>query len=523
MATTQTLKFVYERGNLLAPAPHRTGDLGREWTQLLHMTLLVNDIKNNVGPGLAKSWSANADSSVYTFSLDPRAVWSDGSPVTAKDVKDCWEWNADPGTLNTQVNNVLYTVKGFTEIVAGTKVSLPGLVVKDNLTLEVQLTQSDPLFPYRAALHWASVVRVSEFPKPAAGTTVPAAADLNAYFNAKHSVNGPYQIDLWDPNKNEYNLVLNPKWWGAKPLIERLELRSILDPQTLIVAMQNKEYDAAYVQGVDSIAQFYKLNFDKSVKPIKLLVFWYWFVGRDLTDDVWLRRALQHAIDMKQIVQVASLGAFKAWDSLIGPDLQCYDPKVTESYFKYDVALAKQELAKSKYGPTGDKVPKIRMAATGMSDVMRAAQIMAEQWRQNLGITDVEISTATLPPDEAAKLQIGRLSQTAYLGDPINLLMNLGWSKGYQAVTMGGGKAPYKNEAFDKALESAALMSRTDPKFCEAVNNAMKIFADDSMIFPYVAQDRVWFLQPWVKNVFMNSSESPYSMFTAPLMYIAKH
>jgi peptide/nickel transport system substrate-binding protein len=522
MAATQTLKFVYERGNLTAPAPHRTGDLGREWAQLCFMTLLVNDIKNKLGPGLAKSWSANADSTVYTFNLDPRAVWSDGKQVTAGDVKACWEWNADPGTLNTQIYNVLNTVQGFNSVTTG-KSTLSGLVVKDDLTLEVRLIQSDYLFPYRAALHWSTVARVADIPKPAtAGTPVPAAT-LNEYFANKPVVCGPYQIERWDSNKNEYNLVLNPKWWGTKPLIERLELRSILDPQTLIVAMQNKEYDAAYVQGADSIAQFYKLNFDKSVKPIKLLVFWYWFVGRDLTDDVWLRRALQHAIDMKQIVQVASLGAFKAWDSLLGPDTPCYDAKVAEPYFKFDVALAKQELAKSKYGPTGDKVPKIRMAATSMSDVMRAGQIIAEQWRQNLGITDVEISTTTLPPDEQAKLQIGRLSQTAYLGDPINLLQNLGYSKGYQAATMGGGKAPYKNEAFDKALEAADVMSRSDPKFCETVNAAMKIFADDAMIIPYVAQDRVWFLQPWVKNVFMNSSESPYSMYTAPLMYIAKH
>ena len=37
-------------------------------------------------PDLAKSWTASEDATTYTFELDERAVWSDGSPVTVEDV-----------------------------------------------------------------------------------------------------------------------------------------------------------------------------------------------------------------------------------------------------------------------------------------------------------------------------------------------------------------------------------------------------------------------------------------------------
>src|SRR5262245_5253085 len=42
-------------------------------------------------PRLATKWESNADQTQFTFHLDPDAVFSDGSPVEAKDVKWSWE------------------------------------------------------------------------------------------------------------------------------------------------------------------------------------------------------------------------------------------------------------------------------------------------------------------------------------------------------------------------------------------------------------------------------------------------
>ena len=43
-------------------------------------------------PGLADSWTVSDDGCVFTFHLDPRAKWSDGKPVLAKDV--IWTYDA---------------------------------------------------------------------------------------------------------------------------------------------------------------------------------------------------------------------------------------------------------------------------------------------------------------------------------------------------------------------------------------------------------------------------------------------
>ena len=42
-------------------------------------------------PLLASSWDVSDDQTRFTFHLDPKAVFSDGSPVESKDVKWSWE------------------------------------------------------------------------------------------------------------------------------------------------------------------------------------------------------------------------------------------------------------------------------------------------------------------------------------------------------------------------------------------------------------------------------------------------
>ena len=40
---------------------------------------------------LAKKWTPSTDLKQFTFELDPKATFADGSPVEAKDVQ--WSWN----------------------------------------------------------------------------------------------------------------------------------------------------------------------------------------------------------------------------------------------------------------------------------------------------------------------------------------------------------------------------------------------------------------------------------------------
>jgi peptide/nickel transport system substrate-binding protein len=65
---------------------------------------------NTILPRLATDWNANADNTVFTFTLDPTATFADGSPVEAKDVK--WSWER----LANVKGSASYLMSGYTSI-----------------------------------------------------------------------------------------------------------------------------------------------------------------------------------------------------------------------------------------------------------------------------------------------------------------------------------------------------------------------------------------------------------------------
>ncbi|MEM3704209.1 MAG: ABC transporter substrate-binding protein, partial [Candidatus Bathyarchaeia archaeon] len=57
---------------------------------LLYEPLVLRLSNGTVVPWLAKSWEISEDGLKYTFHLDERAKWSDGKPLTARDVELTW-------------------------------------------------------------------------------------------------------------------------------------------------------------------------------------------------------------------------------------------------------------------------------------------------------------------------------------------------------------------------------------------------------------------------------------------------
>jgi microcin C transport system substrate-binding protein len=59
-------------------------------------------------PLIAKAWTISEDQKEFTFSIDPRAKWSDGKPITAADVKFTYDTIMDPKN-QTSVMRVFFS------------------------------------------------------------------------------------------------------------------------------------------------------------------------------------------------------------------------------------------------------------------------------------------------------------------------------------------------------------------------------------------------------------------------------
>lgn len=73
-----------------------TEDFGMRVVDMLFRPLVAIDRDRHFVPGLALSWTVSPDGRIYTFTLDPKARWEDGTAVTSGDVKFTLERILDP-------------------------------------------------------------------------------------------------------------------------------------------------------------------------------------------------------------------------------------------------------------------------------------------------------------------------------------------------------------------------------------------------------------------------------------------
>src|SRR5207245_797364 len=110
-------------------------------------------------PGICSDWKVSADGLTYTLTIDPRARFSDGSKVTAADLKFSWEYLCFPETKAWASAYVAGPIVGYQDVVDGKSRTMAGLAVKDEQTLEVTLARPYTPFVKAIALPYAGVVK----------------------------------------------------------------------------------------------------------------------------------------------------------------------------------------------------------------------------------------------------------------------------------------------------------------------------------------------------------------------------
>src|SRR5690606_26936096 len=132
------------------------------WQSLWWAAPMYFDSEAKIHPYVFASWEPSEDRRTWTFRIDPAAVFSDGGPITAADVKGSWELAAMPLSKHERVNQVVGGVVGYDEIIAGKAKEMPGVATPDEKTVVVTLKEPDPVFFMRIANHLIPIVRASE-------------------------------------------------------------------------------------------------------------------------------------------------------------------------------------------------------------------------------------------------------------------------------------------------------------------------------------------------------------------------
>lgn len=444
------------------------GGDGQSWQTLQWMPPLYFDANQKLQPGIFASWETNADRTVWIFRIDPRAKWSDGSPVTAADVKGTWELMTDPLTEHGRIVGYIGNIQGFDEVRSQATTDMSGLKAVDERTLEVTLKKADPIFHWRMATTHMNPVKVEQ-----------ARTNLNGWWLPENNpaVSGPYTLSVYNPDLGEASLVKNPNWWlDVGPFLDKITFQFANDPQTLATLAQNNQIDVTLSGLPEAVAPVLP-DWFRPIKAVGFNSFWF-AVTNPPTDDPKVREALTLAVNFEEVYKAAfPEGGTVPTNQIIDPNVSCFDTQ--QSWYGYDPEAAKAALAASSYG-SAENLPKLRVTPRASDPALnRAMEAVMEFWRQNLGITNIEFKTR---PDEfgaedSLKVNVSRDDVVIRFPDGATYA----WTGMYSAGPIASGEMMrgYKNPELDALLEQALAKDVEDPQRCALTQQAQNLFMAD--------------------------------------------
>jgi peptide/nickel transport system substrate-binding protein len=345
--------------------------------------------------GLAQAWDTSEDGLTWTFTLHDGITWSDGQPLTAKDVAYTYNRILDGGPERATWGSYLTSVE---------KVSAP-----DDSTVELTLSKPNavlPLLPIPIIPEhvWSAVSEddvKSYANEPTDGQPVVGSGPFEL---VEGTAGGPVarfeaREDYWQgaPHVDE---VVFRIFKSTDPAVQALikgEVDFVEDITALQVdALQDEEGITAQLgdsPGFDEIAFNVGAVDTETGEPIG--------DGHEALKDPDFRFALNFAIDRDRIVETAYQGAGSPGDSIIPPtyDKWRWEPP-EEDAATYDPERADELLTEAGYEkdadgnrlmPDGSDFGTLRLYARSESDVSITVMDLFKEWLADLGI-DSEIT-----------------------------------------------------------------------------------------------------------------------------------
>jgi len=471
-------------------SPLQGGGHQMRWYSLMWAAPMYFDKEGNLQPYVISRAEPSNDFITWHLSVNTKAVFSDGSPITAEDVKGTWDLCVVPSTKHQRADLFLGGIKGFKEVASGAQKSLSGIVVKDSRTLEVTLSEPDPIFDQKIATALIPPVKISQ------------ARDANGeekkeWWHPKNKVvvSGPFMPESMDLDQGIVVLVPNPNFFGPKPRLSRIIITTVSDASTATLMLKTGKMDAHTELITPTLIEDLGPDFVSGPPLAKGHHFWIDY-SKPPMDDINVRKALIMCINSEDLAKAAyPKGPYIPATQILNK-VPGVDPNFQK--YPYDPEGAKKAMAASKY-KEGRLLPKIMFVGISTPTHEAAAQYIAEQWRKILGIEGVEMKAdldSYSGPDQKS-VQIFRDDVGTRVPDAVSYLLgSIHSSSGNARGKMGG----YKNPKVDALLDEAKTKGVKDPARIKLAQEAQRIFRDDYMYIPYYYDVMSKWAMPWVMN-----------------------
>ncbi len=228
----------------------------------------------------------SANPQVVTYTINPKAVWSDGAPITWEDLK------AQVDACSGRDKRYLIASRAGFERVRS--------VARGVDDRQAVITFAKPYAEWRAMFAGGM--------QPRSMTANPGVFNTGQ-LDAPGPSAGPFIVSTIDRSAQRIVLTRNPRWWGAVPRLHSITFL-VLDATAVIPALQNNAIDASGVGTLDDMVTAQRtpgIVIRRAPAPT-----WYHFTfngapGSILADEK-LRLAICRGIDRQAIVNVVQHG-----------------------------------------------------------------------------------------------------------------------------------------------------------------------------------------------------------------------
>jgi peptide/nickel transport system substrate-binding protein len=329
-------------------------------------------IKMNTDMLVSASMTSSSPQTVV-YKIQPKAVWNDGTPITADDF--IYNWIAENGS---DANIPAASTVGYSDIA-----SITGSDNGKTVTVTWKSGKTFPdwqsLFANMLPAHIAEQHGYKPGTKTGADGTVSSVdptglAQSWTWFGATVPTwsDGPYQIQSANKAGTTIVEVPNPKWYGSGPNIQKLIFSQVsggtgsIDAEA--TALQNNELQMIYPQpSVDLINELKSMGSSVKYKVNSGLDFEHLdfnLANQTLGKESWslpLRQAILTAVNRQEIIS-KTVGQFDPSvkplnSSMFVPGLAGYQDDVTQyDLGQGDTAKAKSILTKAGFKGVGTKL-----------------------------------------------------------------------------------------------------------------------------------------------------------------------
>ena len=365
------LNLTHERPHL---DPRQSSDIG---SYMIHSLLFEGLVE--IGPNdtlyyrAAKTIEVDESGTHYLIILNP-TYWSDGSLITANDFIQSWLKVIDP-SFSAPNAHLLFPIQNAKAIKMGDASSETfGAIALDDKTLSITLESPCPYF-----------LNLLAFP-----TFYPIHPSVESFYNDKISenqivCNGLYTLQEWIKG-HKMDLVANPKN-SAYPKIKKktISLSFVKDEATVFQLFKTGQIDIIG-EHLSTIPKDYIYEAKESHYYHECagasMTFCAFNLKDPLLSNLLIRKALSLSIDYEGIISFCNHKVLPPTGALV-PALLYKTPLPYSPIYNPELA---KELFQKALDPAKNPQVTLTLMHSNIGLFPTIAQILAWQWKQNLGI-----------------------------------------------------------------------------------------------------------------------------------------